>query len=306
MTEKQFKILLNKFLQGKASQEEVKLIEKFENLQLDSNKDKVYQNELKKEQLKKDLLSSIKPSTKKMVFKGLGVAASLLILFGIGYTILTINNSHLIKVDNTGQQTKTILLTDGSEVILNQNSEITYAKSFNKKDRNLKLKGEAFFKVTKNKKRPFIINTGTLTTLVVGTEFNIKENNDFVHVTVTKGKVKVFNEKDTLHITKNEQAAYNIVSQSLNENKVSAMLFSLWQKNKIVLNNITLMDLSIVVKELYDIPFLFKDNESEKMLMSTTFEKNEPIKDIIDRINLINEVKLTLNKENMIEVSKVE
>src|SRR5690606_18082388 len=68
----------------------------------------------------------------------------------------------------------TKVLPDGSKVTLNSNSSISYTEGFTESTREIKLKGEAFFQVTKDPARPFIVHTGNIATTALGTSFNIR------------------------------------------------------------------------------------------------------------------------------------
>lgn len=86
-------------------------------------------------------------------------------------------------------QNKTLNLPDTSEVILNAETKITYNKKNWEKERLLTLKGEAFFKVAKGKK--FTVETSSGLVTVLGTEFNVKNRENFFEVTCFEGLVSV-------------------------------------------------------------------------------------------------------------------
>lgn len=87
-----------------------------------------------------------------------------------------------------------IRLPDNSTVVLKEGSKIRYASRFSQSKREVYLEGEAFFEVTKDTGRPFIVRTNELITKVLGTSFSVrayKEDKEF-NVTVNTGKVSVF------------------------------------------------------------------------------------------------------------------
>ena len=94
-----------------------------------------------------------------------------------------------------GNYEKNILvsLPDGSKVYLNRNSEFSYRGNFGKHGRDVKLTGEAFFEISPDKSKPFIIDAGNAKVKVVGTSFNVITNNkeSAVEVFVKTGKVLV-------------------------------------------------------------------------------------------------------------------
>ncbi|MGS2741017.1 FecR family protein [Sinomicrobium sp. M5D2P17] len=304
MTEKQFKKLLSRFLEGKATKQEIDDIEKFEDFMLNKNREKMI-NIRDKHVIVNEIYTGIKNRISPVRFSWTGIAASIVFLIGMGYGIFyLVGIPERVVVYNETSEPKEVILQDGSVITLNRNSRIVYTDEFGKADRKVELTGEAFFKVAKDPLKPFLIKTGELNTRVVGTRFNIKENNRSVSVTVSEGKVKVYHAKDTVNLTAGRQGVYKLKSGELEEKEVNASLYTLWQKDKIELNGVTIEDLCIVLHALYDMEMVFEDRESKKVLIAITLNKNEKPEDIISRVNLINEVKLTKTQNNMIMVEK--
>ncbi len=117
--------------------------------------------------------------------KIMGIAASLLVLLGLGmlfksnvFTTKPIN--YVSVVSMAGQRTK-ILLPDSSIVHLNSGATIRYPEKFVGNRRDVELKGEAFFKIKRNVDKPFTVNSGNFKTTVLGTSFSVANNahNDF-------------------------------------------------------------------------------------------------------------------------------
>lgn len=124
----------------------------------------------------------------------IGVAASIVLLFGL----FSLFSSNGIVENETGfGELKTIALLDGSEVILNSKSKITYDEDSWEDNRELMLDGEAYFKVEKGSK--FTVNTKNGSVSVLGTQFNVNSTSDFFDVVCYEGKVKV-STKDSEHI----------------------------------------------------------------------------------------------------------
>jgi transmembrane sensor len=126
------------------------------------------------------------------------IAAAALILLSLGTAAIYMSNSGLLSKKITvlaGMDQKNILvsLPDGSKVYLNRNSLFSYKKNFGVHGRDVKLTGEAFFEITPDKTKPFIIDAGKAKVKVVGTSFNVITNNtnSAVEVFVKTGKVLV-------------------------------------------------------------------------------------------------------------------
>jgi hypothetical protein len=108
-----------------------------------------------------------------------------------------------------------IVLTDSSIVQLQPGAAVSYPKTFAANRREVYLEGAAFFKVTKNPARPFLVYTGTIVTQVLGTSFTVKRMDNHFEVTVLTGKVAVYEEgnkqlhnKGGVVITPNEKVTY--------------------------------------------------------------------------------------------------
>ncbi len=144
-------------------------------------------------------------------------------------------NHNSIQKYNDSHQVSTIKLEDGSIIYLKPGSKLVYPGHFENGLREIILKGEAFFEVAKDARRPFLVYTGKLTTKVLGTGFNIKayENEKNIEVAVKTGRVSVFCEdkiynkvmyKNNIVLTPNQKALYNkndnLLVKSIVENPV--------------------------------------------------------------------------------------
>lgn len=93
--------------------------------------------------------------------------------------------SNMTQEINTSGKSKNVVLSDGSVVVLENNSSLKYSQDFNLKTRTVYLQGKAFFDVAKNAEKPFIIYSNGLVTKVLGTSFTITANEDDKDVTVS-------------------------------------------------------------------------------------------------------------------------
>src|SRR5690606_732935 len=132
-------------------------------------------------------------------------------------------------------------------VILNHHSKLSYPENFNKNTRDVRLTGEAYFKVSKDQKRPFTVSTGALSTRVLGTAFNIRETDSIIDVTVSEGLVRVFNSNEAYQITHDQQVSYHLQHQSLSKRNINHHLSTYWFHNKLQLHNITMKELSELI-----------------------------------------------------------
>jgi transmembrane sensor len=159
-----------------------------------------------------DILSETqqKSGNLKVISKNwLRIAASVALILGLGWWFLgndainnlmindiTKSNQKTIHINN-GTQSMIFKLLDGSKITLEPNSELRYSNEFGKQKREVFLTGEAFFEVTKDAQKPFLIYTEKLVTKVVGTSFSIKayKKDNSISVSVRTGKVTVYNQE---------------------------------------------------------------------------------------------------------------
>lgn len=113
----------------------------------------------------------------------LRIAAAVLLLTGISASFyFLINNDTLSRkvtlvTDNDHKNLK-VTLPDGSIISLNRNTELTYRSNFNEPGRRVRLRGEAYFDISPNDSKPFIIDAGNARVKVIGTSFNVRTNNN--------------------------------------------------------------------------------------------------------------------------------
>jgi transmembrane sensor len=191
--------LLNRFMAGDTNKtgkqwKDLKNMNSKEEINVDNAWNKVYSrlNE-------NDLIISESPA--RTIFMRpvlLRVAAVTLILLSLGSAAIYLNKEGYLSKKYTftaGIDQKNILvaLPDGSKIYLNRNSEFTYRANFGKHRRDVKLEGEAFFEISPDVSKPFIIDAGKAKVKVVGTSFNVITNNmeSAVEVFVKTGKVLV-------------------------------------------------------------------------------------------------------------------
>lgn len=112
----------------------------------------------------------------------------------------------LIEKVNNGQKPLHITLSDGSSILLQPGGRLSYPDIFDKIERKVYLSGEAFFEISKNPDRPFLVYANEVVTKVLGTSFRIRAYTDQpeVHVTVRTGRVNVFQNSLLAPLDQNE------------------------------------------------------------------------------------------------------
>jgi ferric-dicitrate binding protein FerR (iron transport regulator) len=166
---------------------------------------------------------------------------------------------------------KTIMLPDGSTIILNAHSSIAYLKhAQSDQPRKVKLNGEAFFKVKHLNNNPdkikeserFIVSTSDLDVEVLGTTFDVRNRHGQTDVILETGKVRVvFNNTNQKEITMlpGEMIAYRPLKNELDRSVTDPVLETSWKDKKLILNNATVNTIIQYLEDNYGYHAVLKD-----------------------------------------------
>lgn len=235
-----------------------------------------------------------KPITKKLNSTfSLIVRIAAIIVLAVGITFLLryylLTEPEMIFHSTEINQSE-ILLSDGSKVYLNKHSEISYPEKFSRKERVVNLKGEAYFEVSKNEKKSFIVHTtNNAVVKVLGTSFNINTDtiSSIVTVHVTTGKVAFYKADEVENkaiLTKNEKAVLedDIISKSVIENPN----FLSWKTGILEFKNSQLTSVVDQLAEFYKQTILINDQSIGDFKYTSTID-NQPLEEVLDEIKLV-------------------
>lgn len=201
----------------------------------------------------------IKKSTQKDFYvKILRWTASIAAILAIGFSVWTYSQNAAEPLQNTTQfqtdnQPQTISLPDGSIVYLNNHSSIALSKSYNKHKREIRLIGSAFFKVAKDKEKPFVVTSGNVSTTALGTSFYVYHvNEEAVSVALLEGKVRVEGSKNSLELLPGEKAVL-MDQQSLTKEDFPKETLRNFLAGKIVFEQASLSEITTVLSEYFNI-----------------------------------------------------
>ncbi|WP_264537613.1 FecR family protein [Flavobacterium sp. N1736] len=137
------------------------------------------------------------------VFKNNSITSNTVVTYN---ELIEENNEGLVEQTNNSDISQIITLSDGSSVLLQPKSKLSYPKIFTGNERKVYLSGEGFFEISKNPKKPFFVYANEIVTRVVGTSFRIKAYQDQqnVEVLVRTGKVRVKSNSLISNATNNE------------------------------------------------------------------------------------------------------
>lgn len=193
-----------------------------------------------------------------------------------------------------------VMLPDGSEVLLNSGSELKYPRHFSAAKREIHLNGEAFFKVTHNPDKPFVVTTGKINTTVLGTSFNIRAyaGLDRIAVNVATGKVGIAASGKTLALLyPDQQLSFHIASGSFEVTEVQSEMASSWQDGTVRLDGATFRELALVIKNTWGLTLETKSARLAAANYKTTFQTNNQITEVMKAISKMTDARYRIRDQ---------
>jgi len=219
-----------------------------------------------------------------------------------GTRLVQVKSSKPVKPNMPGR--RFINLPDGSSVILNENSKLEFGDKFivNGK-REVYLQGEAYFDIKHDPSHPFIVHTGKLQTTVLGTAFNINANpeNGTVTVTVTRGKVKVGDNKHTFNVVDpDEQVVFDMDLSQHIKKLVDAETVIAWKNEDIYFDDVYIKDVANQLQEHFHVSIVFSNEIIKSCRFSATFLKSQSLEQILNVIGEFNHIKYQFQDKNTV------
>jgi ferric-dicitrate binding protein FerR (iron transport regulator) len=225
-------------------------------------------------------------------FGWMRIAASLIIIAGVGLLGYWLLNPSVKEISRVARQdVLKDTLPDGSLVTLNKESVISYPSNFKGETRQVILKGEAFFNVTPDKEKPFVILANGTRITVVGTSFNVKNIHGNVEVVVETGIVTVTKGARTVQLKPNEKVTVNATDSVLTEEKVTDKLYKYYRTKEFVCDETPLWKLVEVINEAYHAQIIIGNPALRNMTLTTTFH-NESLDQVLDVISITFNIKV--------------
>lgn len=196
-------------------------------------------------------------------------------------------------ISDNQQVLRDITLPDGSQVTLNSSSKLTYPRQFAKKNREVQIEGEAFFEVSPDASKPFVISAGNARIKVLGTSFNVsaRPGDEAVEVVVETGKVQLICPKlaqqsgSDLILLPGEKGVLmnekNHLVKSVNENPNVTS----WKTFELVFQQTKLGNVIADLEKTYHTEIQLSEPSLSDLLLTAHFS-NQPVDFILEVIRL--------------------
>ena len=198
-------------------------------------------------------------------------------------------------VSTPAATTTLVTLSDGTKVMLNANSTLEYPASFDDAEvREVRLKGEAHFEVTKNPHRPFVVKAGEMQTQVLGTIFDVKAyRKDASKVTLMQGKVKVSNADTEVEMRPGQTATLQADKIVVSKASSSA---SDWLEGDFDMDQVTLAEAMSDIGAWYNKTVVFQSQVNMDKLIHFRFSRRASLQEIITALNEMGVARIKIEK----------
>lgn len=194
-------------------------------------------------------------------------------------------------------QKSSVTLPDGSRVMINSASTISYTSDYNVKERNVFLSGEAYFDVASNADIPFVVHADKVSVTALGTEFNVKAyaEDPYVVTTLVEGSVRTEAGTQSELLTRAQEASYNKEADVLLAYDVKDISRAVpWIRNELLFENESLADIAVTLERMYNVTIVFED-EAAKGYSYTGLIRNNSLQNVLELISSTSPVGYKMN-----------
>jgi len=242
--------------------------------------------------------------------KVMRIAASILIpVFCVGIGYYFSGNNLKQKGDNKmtvqvaiGQKAN-MQLPDGTLVWLNSASSLTYDNAnYNKKNRVVNLQGEAYFDVSKDKTRPFIVEANELSVEALGTKFDVKAypEDNYILTTLLEGNVRVSSSSQSEVMNPNEKLKFTKENGLFDKSALPDVDKNVsWVNNQLAFDQERLEDIAKILERMYSIHFRFASEKLKDIRFSGTL-KNNNLENVLQLITFVSPINYSLKNDTIL------
>lgn len=171
-----------------------------------------------------------------------------------------------------------LILADNTDIWLNANSTFRYPSEFSKKDRTVYLDGEAFFDVSKNDKKPFVVKTTPGDIKVTGTSFNVEaySKQGGFETSLFEGSVDIYQNDRKLTTLKPDERSY-LKDGKLYVTQITDRDKYLWKDGLIAFNNKTLEDILLSLEKYFDVRIQVSNNSLPQRTYTGKFRQSDGV-----------------------------
>lgn len=289
MSGRAYKEILEKYLKGTATEEELKVLEQYADEMIERSQTEVFLSEEEKSVVKNELRERVKIKRARTIPLFARIAASVALVATLSITAWFVAKQvgapQMAMVSTGVGEHKTVTLPDGSEIVLNAKSSLQYPEEFENDSRQVELTGEALFSVAKDSERPFQVITDGITTTVLGTVFNVNaySSDSMVKVSLLEGSVQVKGLDTTMLIKPLQQSSFNLKTQKAGVSAFDSSAVMAWKRGDLVLSKTRFDELLRIIERRYGTKVKLQSPDIADYTVSGKF-RNPSIQTLLESI----------------------
>ena len=195
-----------------------------------------------------------------------------------------------------------VVLADGTKVFLNAGSEISYPVVFAGDKREVKLKGEAYFEVRKDERRPFFVQAGDVQIQVLGTSFNVTAypGRGRIETTLEEGKIQLTDGRESVEVSPGKQAIYDIEDGRFEVKQVDTKLYTAWKDGYYKFDQMTLEDIMETLALWYDLNVFYQNPGVKSLEFTGRLRRYDEVVSWFEKLEQTGLVVFEVNGKNVI------
>ena len=196
-----------------------------------------------------------------------------------------------------------VRLADGTLVYLNSATRMKYPVKFDEKERKVYLSGEAYFEVSKNKEKPFLVQVDDMSVKVYGTEFNVNTYNNIETVLVT-GSVSMNQGGKEVLLKPNQKGVFDQVSGKITVADVDVLAYVSWKNGDFIFRNESLNSIMDKLSRWYGLEVLYQDARLQNVRLSGNLKRYKDVRELFVSFEKISDARFKVQGNKVIVSSK--
>lgn len=234
----------------------------------------------------------------KTVFLWAERAAAIMFIPLLSAYLLQIKNSdvaeaRMMEIRTNPGMTTAFVLPDGTNVSLNSGSVLRYPEFFSGDKREVELIGEAFFDVTKDSNKRFVVKTtGDERVEVLGTSFNMEAfpGDSILSTTLLEGKIRFVSDAGSVQMNPGEKLVYNNKTSKAKLTKTNGEAETAWKYGKIIFDNTPFNEVLRMLSKRFNVDFVVKNEKYRKDSFTGTFS-TQRLEQVLDVFSISSKIK---------------
>lgn len=295
--------LLERYFKGLCTEEEAVVVETYLDQEQTPESDAYFMQVNEMAEAGQANKQDNEPSFKRrFIHPGYSIAAAVVVVLSVLAWLWQQPREKVIRtaailsdtIFNNSNTVRLVHMTDGSKIWLNAYSSIIYDKKYSISNRDLWLKGEAYFEVGKQAEFPFRVHTAKLTTTALGTSFNIATTgkaDGSIQVSLVEGRVAV---SDTIKggsfryvLEPGQMLEYRDGMQPAGPKKFNSKSVLGWKSYKIIFDHTTLADAFALLESRYNCNITLEDTTFIRKKVNGAFNSNQSVSSILEALGYV-------------------